>query len=409
MNFLYNLGILLYTFLVKLASPFNAKARLWSGGRHDWEKSISEKIHPEDKVFWIHCSSLGEFEQGRPLIEEVKKKRPGLRIVLSFFSPSGYEIRKNYQSADCVTYLPADTPSNASRFIELIHPEVVVFVKYEFWYNYISELYRRNIPLYLVSGIFRPGQHFFRWYGSFFRSMLRKFEGIFVQDEMSLDLLKSAGIMKTSKAGDTRFDRVVQIARSAGDIDKLQKFRGDERLFLAGSTWKPDEEIIAAYINRNPGRMKWVFAPHEVEPSNIERIMKLFPAGCVRFSQYDGSSDARVMIIDNIGMLSSAYRYAYISAVGGGFGKGIHNILEPACWGIPVLFGPRHTKFREALELIKQNGAYSFDSLEKFSGILENLLNDEQFYLESAKTASLYVNKNIGATDKIMRELLTKL
>jgi len=409
MKVLYNIGIFIFTVLAHLISPFNSKASLWVKGRKKWAEKIADKIKPEDRTVWIHCASLGEFEQGRPVIEVIKKKKPELKIVLTFFSPSGYEIRKNYPNADCISYLPADSPGNAARFIRLVNPEFVIFVKYEFWNNYISVLYKNNIPLYLISAIFRPEQHFFKWYGSFFRAMLNKFKKIFVQDQRSLDLLSGIGMENISLAGDTRFDRVVQITGTARDIPQLEQFRGEEKLFLAGSSWKQDEEIIAQYINKFPGRMKWVFAPHEIDKSNIERLEKLFNVRHVRFSEFnEASADARVLIIDNIGMLSSAYKYAYIAAIGGGFGKGIHNILEPACWGIPVMFGPKHKKFREAVDLINENGAMTFDSFGNFSDILDKWLTDELFYLKSAKAAVDYINKNTGATGKILQEISQK-
>ncbi|HEX2922043.1 MAG TPA: glycosyltransferase N-terminal domain-containing protein [Bacteroidales bacterium] len=409
MRILYNLGIHLYSLFALIASPFSTRAKLWVEGRRNWKENIGKNIGADDKVVWVHCASLGEFEQGRPIIEEIKQRKPGIKIVLSFFSPSGYEIRKNYQFADCVTYLPADTKRNTSDFVDLVHPVAAIFIKYEFWENYITAIYKRNIPLYLVSGIFRPDQHFFKWYGSFFREMLRKFTFIFVQDSGSETLLNSIGINAVLKTGDTRFDRVVQIAKASRDIEKLDSFAGTEKVFLTGSSWSPDEEIISRYINDHPHRMKWIFAPHEIDNANIERLEKMFKTKVVRFSQYEGTSDARVMIIDNIGMLSSAYSYAKIAAVGGGFGKGIHNVLEPACWGIPVLFGPRHEKFREATELIKEKGAFTFNSFEIFSFILDKLLDDETFYLESANAASQYINNNIGATEKIMSKLLCEL
>ena len=409
MKVLYNIGILIFSALAIVISPFNAKASLWVRGRKKWAEKIADKIKPDDRTIWIHCASLGEFEQGRPVIEVIKKDMPELKVVLTFFSPSGYEIRKNYQGADCISYLPADTPGNAARFISLVKPEFVIFVKYEFWNNYISELYKNKIPIYLISGIFRPEQHFFKWYGTFFRLMLRKFEGIFVQDQTSLDLLSAIGMVNISLAGDTRFDRVVQITGTARDIPELELFRGGEKLFLAGSSWKQDEEIIARYINKFPGRMKWVFAPHEIDLPNIERLEKLLNVRHVRFSDFNQTAaDARVLIIDNIGMLSSAYKYAYIASIGGGFGKGIHNILEPACWGIPVIFGPRYKKFREAIDLINENGAMTFDSFEKFAGILDKWLTDELFYLKSAKAALDYINKNTGATGKILKEISQK-
>jgi len=409
MKVLYNLGILIFSALAKLISPFNNRASLWVNGRRGWEGKIAEKIKPGDRVLWMHCASLGEFEQGRPVIEAVKKQMPELKIVLTFFSPSGYEIRKNYDRVDCISYLPSDTPSNAVRFTELINPEFVIFVKYEFWNNYISVLYKRNIPLYLISGIFRHDQHFFKWYGSFFRGMLRKFEKIYVQDQSSVDLLSGIGIESVSLAGDTRFDRVVEIASSVKNIPQLNQFRQNEKLFLAGSSWRPDEEIIAEYINNFPTKMKWVFAPHEIDKSNIERLEKLFTVKCVRFSEFtEESTDVRVLIMDNMGMLSSAYRYAYIAAIGGGFGKGIHNILEPACWGIPVLFGPNHDKFREAVELKKSGGARSFADFGEFKQILDSWLNDEKLYSVSAETASKYVKENTGATQIILKEIRQK-
>jgi 3-deoxy-D-manno-octulosonic-acid transferase len=285
----------------------------------------------------------------------------------------------------------------------------VIFVKYEFWSNYISTLYENMIPLYLVSGIFRSGQPFFKWYGSFFRKMLMKFEKIYVQDQGSQDLLKSVGLQNSEVAGDTRFDRVIQLTGAARDIPQLEEFRGNEKMFLAGSSWKADEEIIAQYINLWPYKMKWVFAPHEIDKPHIDRLEKLFTVRVVRFSQFnDNSADARVLIIDNIGMLSSAYKYANIAAIGGGFGKGIHNILEPACWGIPVMFGPRYKKFKEAVDLINANGAMTFDSFDKYSVILDKWLSDELFYLKSAKTAVEYVKKNTGATSIIIQEILEK-
>jgi 3-deoxy-D-manno-octulosonic-acid transferase len=409
MKVFYNIGIFIFNALAYLIAPFNSKAELLVTGLKNWDIKIREKIVPGDRTMWIHCASLGEFEQGRPVIEAIRKQIPGLKIVLTFFSPSGYEIRKNYANADCISYLPVDSPGNAHKFIDLVKPEFVIFIKYEFWNNYISELYDKKIPIYLVSGIFRPEQHFFKWYGSFFKGILRKFDKMYVQDNSSLELLSGIGINNAVLAGDTRFDRVIQLTESAREIPQLEKFSNGEKLFIAGSSWKPDEEIIAQYINRFPEKMKWVFAPHEIDISNIERLEKLFKVKTVRFSEFnDTASDARVLIIDNIGMLSSAYKYAHISAIGGGFGKGIHNILEPACWSVPVIFGPNHHKFREALELINEKGAMTFDSFAKFSDILDNLLSDEQFYLKSAKTAGEYVRKNTGATALIIKEILSK-
>ena len=409
MKVLYNIGIFIFTSLAYLISPFYSKASLWINGQKKWAEKIKDKLKPGDKTVWVHCASLGEFEQGRPVIEAIKKERPDLKIVLTFFSPSGYEVRKNYSHADCIIYLPVDSPGNAARFVRLVNPQIAIFVKYEFWNNYISVIYKNNIPLYLISGIFRPGQHFFKWYGTFFRTMLKKFNRIFVQDQGSLDLLSGIGMKNVTLAGDTRFDRVVQIADAAKIIPEIEQFRGKEKLFLAGSSWKQDEEIIIQYINKFPGRMKWVFAPHEIDKPNIERLENLLNVSHVRFSEFnEAATDARVLIIDNIGMLSSAYKYAYIAAIGGGFGRGIHNILEPACWGIPVLFGPNHDKFREAVDLKIAGGAKSFVTYEDFKMILDEWLTDSVLYTSSAEMAGKYVKENTGATGIIIKEILRK-
>lgn len=407
MKLIYNLGILVYTEIAGVVSLFNHKARLLVNGRKNWYEMLKQKIDPGSEYIWIHCASLGEFEQGRPVIETIKKEKPDLKIILSFFSPSGYEIRKNYPLADIICYLPSDTPGNAKKFIDLIDPVFVIFVKYEFWYNFLSTLKGKGIPIYLISAIFREDQPFFKWYGTFFRNMLRMFRMIYVQDDQSLELLKMAGMENVVVAGDTRFDRVVQIAASAGEIVQLDIFRGNEKLFIAGSSWKPDEEIIARYINSYPGRMKWVFAPHETDKPNIDRLVRLFKVDVVRYSEFSElRKDARVLIIDNIGMLSSAYRYAYLAAIGGGFGKGIHNILEAACWNIPVLFGPEHHKFREAVDLIAIGGAGCYTSYDEFEKILTNWIDDEIKYKEAAEKAGNYVRINAGATEKILKGIL---
>jgi 3-deoxy-D-manno-octulosonic-acid transferase len=410
MKFLYNLGIWIYSAFVHIFSAFDSRAALLVKGRKMWRETISEKLKPGDKVIWIHCASLGEFEQGRPVIEAIRKNLPSYKILLTFFSPSGYEIRKNYDKADCITYLPSDTRRNAMAFINMINPSLVIFVKYEFWNNYISALHSKNIPLYLISGIFRGDQHFFKWYGAFFREMLKKFEKIYLQDKQSFELLSGIGMRNILIAGDTRFDRVMEIAAQAKDIPVIEKFRGEERLFLAGSSWKQDEEIISEYLNNYPLRMKWVFAPHMIDKPNIQRIEKLFKVKSVRFSEYnDSSSDARVLIIDNIGMLSSAYRYAYVAEIGGGFGKGIHNILEAACWGVPVLFGPVHENFKEAVDLKKEGGALVFSSYEEFRKYLDYWLDDVTEYKTSSETMTRYIKENAGATEIIIAEIIRKI
>jgi len=407
MKILYNIGIVLFAGLARLIAPFNEKVKLWVTGQKNWFDELSKKIEPEAEYIWIHCASLGEFEQGRPIIEALKKGKQHIKIILTFFSPSGYEVRKNYSLADIVCYLPPDTPANSKRFINLVNPSAVIFVKYEFWNNYLTRITVKNIPLYLISGIFRKEQHFFKWYGSFFRKILERFTWIFVQDQNSLELIRSLGIDCVSVAGDTRIDRVIEISKAVQDIPVLEAFRGNEKLFIAGSSWKRDEEIISEYINRNPRRMKWVFAPHEINPSNIERLENLFMVKCSRFSRFDKDDpDVRVLIIDNIGILSSAYRYAHIAEVGGGFGKGIHNILEPACWGIPVLFGPRHKNFHEAVELINLGGAASFKNHDDFKRIIEQWLDNDKTYKKAASASGRYVKENSGATHKIVEQII---
>jgi 3-deoxy-D-manno-octulosonic-acid transferase len=406
MSFIYTIVISLYTWLIRIVSPFNPKARQWVNGRKGWEQKLKEKLPADGRSIWVHCASLGEFEQGRPVIEMLKERHPERRIIITFFSPSGYEVMKDWPVADHICYLPADTPGNVSRFIDIIRPEMVIFIKYEFWNNYITAIHEREIPLYLVSAIFRPGQYFFRWYGGFFRKQLKKFKMIFVQDKCSLDLLLSIGVENVMLTGDTRFDRVAQIAGSARVIGSIERFRGDEKIFLAGSSWQADEEIITEYINENPGRMKWIFAPHEIDPSNLKRLESLLKVRSVRYSDEGADlTGARVMIIDNIGMLSSAYRYAFIAEVGGGFGKGIHNILEPATWGIPVLFGPDHKKFREAVDMIGLGGAFIFKNRMEFYNILDRLLTDSDFYISAAGKAKKYIAENKGVTLKIIGEL----
>lgn len=395
--------------IAKLFAPFNSKARQWTQGRKNWEALLKSNIDPENKYIWVHCASLGEFEQGRPLIEKLKNESPEYKVVLTFFSPSGYEIRKNYSFADYVCYLPADTPRNSRKFVSILNPALAIFVKYEFWYNYILRLDSAKIPLYLISGIFRPEQAFFRWYGVFFRKMLFRFTHIFVQDEKSEDLLKKAGLKNVSVAGDTRFDRVMQIAGSAKDIPQIDLFRNGEKVLLAGSSWPQDEEIIAGYINRYPENLKWIFAPHEIDKPNIDRLERLFSVRTVRFSAFtEESASARVMIIDNIGMLSSAYKYAFMAAIGGGFGKGIHNILEAACWGIPVVFGPNYRNFREANDLIRLNGARSYRNFGEFSRIVDSWIIDSGSYQAAARSAASYVKENAGSTAMIYNHIFQK-
>ncbi|NLE35741.1 MAG: 3-deoxy-D-manno-octulosonic acid transferase [Bacteroidales bacterium] len=406
MNTIYTILIAVYGLLAALASPFSAKARRWVRGRRGWREKLKTFSKGEDRVVWLHCASLGEFEQGRPVIEKIRSEQTGWKVVVTFFSPSGYDVRKDYSGADVVMYLPADLPGNVRFFLGRIQPDLVLIVKYEFWYNYLCELKRRNIPTFLVSGIFRPDQYFFRWYGRFAARMLSVFTRIFIQEEQSGRLLDSIGYHSWTVTGDTRFDRVSQIVAAARDLPVIEQFRGSEKLFVAGSSWEEDEDIIIRYINGNSSAMKWIIAPHEIDEAHLERIEGRITSGTVRYSHYRGKEvSGRVMIIDNIGMLSSVYRYASVAAVGGGFGRGIHNILEPACWGIPVLFGPNHQRFREAGQLIERGGAVSFSDFKTFSKIVDKYINDNEALESSGRASASYISENKGATEEVYNEI----
>lgn len=408
MKTIYSLLIIVYGFLAFIASPFSSKASQWTKGRRGWRKKVRDFDRGDGKVIWMHCASLGEFEQGRPLLEKIKSEIPSVKIVLTFFSPSGYEIRRNYQHADIVLYLPSDLPANARFFIRAIAPDIALFVKYEFWYNYLDQLRGHKVPVYLISGIFRPSQYFFRWYGRYTRKMFSVFSHIFVQDELSEKLLASIGADHCTVTGDTRFDRVGQIASAAGELPLIRAFRGGGKLLVAGSSWEPDEDIIIRYINEHPGSLKVVFAPHLIDEAHLARIEKKLKVPGARYSSFsEGDTLSQVLIIDNIGILSSVYRYASVAAVGGGFGKGIHNLLEPASWGIPVLFGPNHTKFREAADLIACGGGFSFRDYDDFSAIVEKYTSDNEALNLAGEASARYVSDNQGATIKVFNKIIS--
>ena len=402
MNVFYNLAIYLYGFFIHCASFFNEKAALWVKGRKDWEAKLKSVLQGSNAVIWFHCASLGEFEQGRPLIEKIKIKYPQSKILLTFFSPSGYEIRKNYNGADVVFYLPLDTAYNAQTFIDIVKPERVFFVKYEFWFNYLRELKNRNIPTYLISAIFRREQHFFSSIGKWSRQGLDTYKHIFVQDENSLSLLNEFGYNNVIVAGDTRFDRVNKLVVQAKKYDLMQVFKGEIPLVVAGSTWQADEDILASISLAN---FKLIIAPHEISESNLGSLMQKFSQYYpVRYSEANDASlkNARVLIIDNIGMLSSLYGYASIAYIGGGFGKGIHNVLEAAAYGMPVLFGPNYQKFQEAVELIQLKAAYSVNSTEELKEKLNLFLNDSVLLKETSLVSKKFVEQKAGATDIIL-------
>ena len=408
MKIIYNLGVWIFSFVLFITSIFNKKARLFRSGRAGIFEIIQKKIDPGERIIWFHCASLGEFEQGRPVIESVREKRPGHKILLTFFSPSGFEVRKNYQLADYIFYLPVDTKKNAERFIRLVNPEIVVFVKYEFWYHYIHTLSRMNIPVYLISSNFRANQIFFRWYGEFFRRMLLMFTHLFVQNQRSKELLVSVQVDQVTVAGDTRFDRVDAIAKQRREIPVIEAFRQDCFTLVAGSTWKEDEDILIRVINEYRKGLKWILVPHVIHEDHIARIIRLLNRPVIRFSETKSNdcSNADVLIIDNIGMLSSLYYYGDIAYIGGGFGKGIHNILEASAYGIPVLFGPEYKTFQEAIDLVKLEGAFSVKSYKELMNILEKLVGNPEHLKKSGTIAKDYVKSSLGATKSIVEKLL---
>lgn len=409
MKFLYYLGIQVFAFLIRFAALFNQKARLFYKGRKNMFAELSG-IPENKKTIWFHCASLGEFEQGRPLIEKIKKQHPDYFILLTFFSPSGYEIRKNYKFADFVTYLPLDTPGKARRFTALVNPDKVFFIKYEFWYFFLRELHKKGIETYLVSGVFRKNQFFFRWYGKAFRKMIDWFDYIFVQDQVSYNLLASYGYSDIAVSGDTRLDRVIDIVSNAKEMPLLNEFKQDELLLVAGSSWPKDEELLIRFFRENKQPFKMIIAPHEVHDGHIERIISnLKEFNVVRYSEAEGSDlpKADVLIIDSIGLLSALYRYGEFAYIGGGFGKGIHNLLEAATWGIPVVFGPNHDKFKEADELKEIGGGFAVNDYEELKKIFNQFLNDDVFLKKAGAKAKNYIQQNSGATNVILSK--TKL
>ncbi len=404
MRLIYDLGIRIYYLLILLASPFNSKAKLWIGGRRGLLRRMATEVDAAEPLTWFHCSSLGEFEQGRPVIEKIRSENPGEKILLTFYSPSGYEVRKDYPGADHVFYLPLDTRRNASRMLELLNIKQAFFVKYEFWYHYLSCMYKRKIPVYLISGIFREKQAFFRWYGSWYRRILGYFDHLFVQQESSLDLLGSAGIRNASVSGDTRFDRVHDIALKVTADECFLSFRGDSRLIVAGSTWPADEDLLARYINESDHSCKWIIAPHEIHESGISRLEQQVRGKIQRYSalKNDQLAGTDMIIIDTIGLLSSLYQYAHITYIGGGFGRGIHNTLEAATFGKPVVFGPNYHKFQEARDLVSRKAAFPVSGYEEFKSVADLLLDNDELLKTSGNSAGEYVKSMLGASARIV-------
>lgn len=402
MLLIYNIGVRFYFILIFFASFFNKKAKLWIKGR----KNIAYPQYA--KSAWFHFASLGEFEQGLPVLIRFKELHPDIKTVITFFSPSGFEIRKNTPYADSVYYLPLDTAAHAHHFINAINPVVAVFTKYEYWYHFFSELHRRHIPLYIVSGIFRPGQVFFKWYGGLHRRMLRMVSHFFVQDEASKLRLHQLGINQVSVSGDTRFDRVWANASQPRAFPEIGEFKGNNKLFIAGSTW-PDDELLVAQLATDEPKWKFIIAPHEISEEKINHLIRLLPAdSAIRYSQLAAkhASSRQTLIMDNIGMLSYLYQYADIAYIGGGFGVGIHNTLEAAAFGVPVIFGPNYKKFKEARDLVALQAGFSIISEKDMKKLFTILSGDEQAYRQISEKIKQYVQEHTGATETIMEYLI---
>lgn len=423
MIFIYDISLSIYKTFIHIAAFFgNEKAKLWVNGRNDIFKHIDKSFFQNDKndsnnnnrIVWMHVASLGEFEQGRPIIEQLKKDTTPYKIILTFFSPSGYEIRKNYPLADHIFYLPLDTAQNAKQFLDIIKPDLAIFVKYEFWYHYLNELHIRNTPTLLVSAIFREKQFSkTRPYTPYIIRVLKTFKHIFVQDTPSVSLLQKQGLTHITCAGDTRIDRVMAIAQEAKQFPIIEQFVGDAPVFIGGSTWQPDEEIILSLFS-DPQFKNWkfIFAPHDISPKNIDRLEKLLPEPILRYSQITrppapkGSqpitnNQSRILVIDNVGMLSSIYRYGRVAYIGGGFGAGIHNTLEPIAFGLPVIFGLKYKKFAEAVSLVETGGGFSIADSTTFQEVMNHLLIEKN-YNKASSAAKDYVEKNKGATAMIV-------
>lgn len=408
--FLYNLGIYAFQIGLKLASPFNPKAKLWVEGRKNWEENLRSKVSSLqlENAVWFHCASLGEFEQGRPVIEKLKKEYPQQKVVLTFFSPSGYEIQRDYPYADLVTYLPADTVSNATTFLSILKPKLAIFVKYEFWLNYLFELDKKCIPTFLISTVIKKHQSFFKWYGGNFRRALKTYHTIYTQDVYSIKLLRVLKVSTGILTGDTRFDRVLQICSAPKQIKEIEEFAKDSFVIVAGSSWQKDEDyLIESYValkQKHP-QLKLIIAPHEIDKKNIDRLSNLLVKNKLSFHLFSDNPPAytdSILVVNAIGFLSSIYQYGTVAFIGGGFANGIHNILEPTVYGLPVLFGPNYHKFNEAFEVIDLNAGFVVSDASELTKQLSVLIEDKNLLAESSRLAKNYVLKNSGATNKIV-------
>lgn len=399
MRRLYTLAIRTYAAAAKVAALFgNAKASLWVEGRKRWPEADSDNA----PWVWFHAASLGEFEQGRPLIEALKKHYPHLKVSLTFFSPSGYEIRKNYPLADEVLYLPIDTPKNARRWVKRHHFVAAFFIKYEFWFNYMQALHEAKIPLYYISLIFRPNQYFFRWYGGWFRKQLQNVTHFFVQDETTQNQLKDFD--NVTLCGDTRFDRVADIAKQAKRFPEIEAFIDGRKCIIAGSSWPPDEKLLIPFLERLPEDYCMILAPHDISEKHLQQITERLD----NYQLYTGlnpEKHGKILVLNTIGILSQLYQYARFVYIGGGFGANIHNIQEPVTFGCPVVFGPKHKSFKEAVDLVGLKGAFSISSQEELNRIFDQLINDEAFYRQASETCKSYLGSQLGATEVILKKI----
>jgi 3-deoxy-D-manno-octulosonic-acid transferase len=410
MYFLYNFIIHSAGFILKIVAVFNPKIKLFVDGRKSVFAILSEKIKPSDKTIWFHAASLGEYEQGLPVIEKLKEKCPNHKIVVTFFSPSGFEVRKNNKIADVTVYLPLDTKNNAKAFLKLVHPTMVFFIKYEYWPNYLNELQKLEIPTYLISGIFREDQLFFKWYGGFYKNALKTFDYFFVQNESSKKLLQSIGFQNVKFSGDTRFDRVSKILSQDNAIDIIEQFKNNTLTIVVGSSWPKDENNLMDFINTNPYNVKFIIAPHNIKEEQITNLKNQISKKIILHSEVNSTNlhlnEFDVMIVNSIGFLTKIYSYADIAYVGGGFGTaGLHNILEPATFGIPVLIGPNFEKFSEAVALVHLGGCISVKSKKELEENLAFLIQNEDERIEKGHIASTFVKMNEGATKTILNYL----
>ena len=408
MLFLYNLIVLITAQLLKIVALFSPKIKLFINGRKEVFEKLKLKIKTSDKTIWFHCASLGEYEQGLPVMEQIKIKYPQHKLILTFFSPSGFEVRKNNTVADITVYLPLDSKLNAAQFVKIVHPDLVFFVKYEFWPNYLAELKKHKIKTYLVSGIFRPNQIFFKWYGTFYRNALRTFTCFFVQNESSKTALQSIGFSNTIISGDTRFDRVASILDRDNSLDYIEKFKNNCLTIVVGSSWPKDENLLIQFINQSEANVKFIIAPHNIKNDQIATLKSLINKKTVLFSEKAAAnlSQFQVFIIDTVGILTKIYSYADIAYVGGGFGNpGVHNILEPAAFGIPIIIGPNYSHFAEATALVHQEGCSSVCSQAELNDAINNLISNTAVRLEKGHICETFVAMNKGATATILSNL----